>query len=89
MDKAPEAIAALTQLLDFNPTDAEAWAELGDLYLAQGLYAQAIYSLEEILVLLPNAWNVRTTTLAVMSGIDQGLDASSTGRSAPDGSTSQ
>lgn len=58
MDRIQEAITALTTLLDFSPTDAEGWAELADLYLAQGLYAQAIYSLEEVLLLVPNAWNV-------------------------------
>ena len=38
--------------------DAEAWAELSDLYFSQGLYSQAIFALEEVLVLQPNAWNV-------------------------------
>lgn len=28
------------------------------MYLEQGLYAQAVYALEEVLVLSPNAWNV-------------------------------
>lgn len=60
MGKVNEATAALTALLDHSPTDAEGWAELADLYLTQGLYSQAIYSLEEVLVLAPNAWNVRT-----------------------------
>lgn len=46
------------QLLDNSPTDAEAWSELSDLYLQQGLYAQAIFSLEEVLLITPNAWNV-------------------------------
>jgi ER membrane protein complex subunit 2 len=59
MGKTTEAIAALVWLLEFNPTDAEAWSELSDLYLSQGLYSQAIYALEEVLVLVPNAWNVR------------------------------
>ncbi|CAG9999914.1 unnamed protein product [Clonostachys byssicola] len=58
MGSIPEAIASLTALLDFTPTDAEGWAELSDLYLTQGLYSQAIFSLEEVLVLVPNAWNV-------------------------------
>jgi tetratricopeptide (TPR) repeat protein len=58
MGKTPEAISSLIWLLDFNPTDAEAWGELADLYLSQGLYSQAIYALEEVLVLVPNAWNV-------------------------------
>lgn len=59
MGKTAEATAALTTLLDYTPTDSEGWAELADLYLSQGLYAQAIYALEEVLVLVPNAWNVR------------------------------
>lgn len=48
----------LVQLLGFAPTDAEAWSELADLYLSQGMYSQAIYALEEVLVMTPNAWNV-------------------------------
>ncbi|KAM5342709.1 hypothetical protein ACJ41O_013675 [Fusarium nematophilum] len=58
MGKTPEAIASLVWLLEFNPTDAEGWAELSDLYLSQGLYSQAIYALEEVLVVIPNAWNM-------------------------------
>ncbi len=58
MNKNQEATSALTTLLDFSPTDPEAWSELADLYLSQGHYAQAIYALEEVLVLVPNAWNV-------------------------------
>ncbi|CAK7198282.1 Inositol phosphatase SIW14 [Sporothrix eucalyptigena] len=58
MEKTAEAVAGLVALLDFSPTDSEAWAELADVYLEQGLYAQAVYALEEVLVLAPNAWNV-------------------------------
>ncbi|KAF4455239.1 hypothetical protein F53441_2389 [Fusarium austroafricanum] len=58
MGKTTEAISALVWLLEFNPTDAEGWSELSDLYLSQGLYSQAIYALEEVLVLAPNAWNL-------------------------------
>ncbi|ROT43129.1 tetratricopeptide repeat protein [Sodiomyces alkalinus F11] len=58
MGKTSEAIEALNDLLDYSPTDAESWAELADIYLSQGLYPQAIYSLEEVLVLTPNAWNI-------------------------------
>lgn len=61
MNRIPEAVAALIQLLDFLPTDAEAWSELADLYLSQGMYPQAIYALEEVLVMAPNAWNVGLT----------------------------
>jgi ER membrane protein complex subunit 2 len=59
MSRLPEAVSTLVDLLDFSPTDGEAWAELSDLYFVQGLYPQAIYSLEEVLLITPNAWNVR------------------------------
>ncbi|KAK3326456.1 hypothetical protein B0H66DRAFT_530461 [Apodospora peruviana] len=58
MGRVSEAASSLVQLLDFSPTDAEAWSELADVYLTQGLYPQAIYALEEVLVLAPNAWNI-------------------------------
>ncbi|CAN8096071.1 unnamed protein product [Discula destructiva] len=59
LGRAPDAISGLIALLDFCPVDAESWAELADIYVSQGLYAQAVYSLEEVLVLSPNAWNVQ------------------------------
>ncbi len=58
MGKTNDAILALTTLLDSSPVDAEAWAELSDLYLTQGAYEQAIYCLEEVLLITPNAWNM-------------------------------
>jgi len=58
MKKTAEAITALTSLLDSSPTDAEAWAELADLYVTQGMYPQAIFALEEVLLITPFAWNV-------------------------------
>lgn len=58
MGRTSEAVNALSSLLDMSPTDAEAWAELADLYLAQGLYPQAIFAQEEVLILQPNAWNI-------------------------------
>lgn len=58
LDKIPEAIVALNQFLDSSPTDAEAWAELADLYVSQGLYQQGIFALEEVLLVTPYAWNV-------------------------------
>lgn len=57
--KTSDAIASLITILEFSPTDAESWAELADLYLSQGLYSQAIHALEEVLIVTPNAWNVR------------------------------
>ena len=64
MGRLSDAASALVQLLDFSPTDAEAWSELSDIYLSQGLYPQAIYAIEEVLVLAPNAWNVCSPTTA-------------------------
>jgi tetratricopeptide (TPR) repeat protein len=61
MSKPEEAISALVKMLDMSPTDAESWSELSDLYLSQGLYQQAIFSLEEVLLITPNAWNVSPT----------------------------
>lgn len=58
MKKPTEAITALNQFLDSSPTDAEAWAELSDLYLSQGMYHQAIFALEEVLLITPYAWNI-------------------------------
>ena len=58
LGRTNEAAAALTELLDSSPTDAEAWAELGDVYLTQGLYEQAVFCLEEVLLVMPNAWNI-------------------------------
>nr|POE82714.1 tpr repeat protein oca3 [Quercus suber] len=58
MGRTADAITALTTLLDASPTDAEAWAELSDLYLSQGLYEQALFCLEEVLIVTPNAWNM-------------------------------
>lgn len=64
MGRLSDAASALVQLLDFSPTDAEAWSELSDIYLSQGLYPQAIYALEEVLILAPNAWNVCNPSIA-------------------------
>ncbi|PQE31965.1 tetratricopeptide repeat domain-containing protein [Rutstroemia sp. NJR-2017a WRK4] len=58
LKKTPEAITALNELLDSSPIDAEAWAELADLYVSQGMYAQGIFALEEVLLITPNAWNI-------------------------------
>jgi tetratricopeptide (TPR) repeat protein len=58
LGRQTQAIMALNSLLDASPTDPEAWAELADLYISQGLYQQAIFALEEVLLITPNAWNV-------------------------------
>ncbi|KAI9831269.1 MAG: hypothetical protein M1826_003708 [Phylliscum demangeonii] len=58
MARPVEAIGTLVTLLHSSPTDVEAWAELSDLYQAQGLYPQAIFCLEEVLLISPYAWNM-------------------------------
>ncbi len=58
LGRQTEAVVALNSLLEASPTDAEAWAELADVYISQGLYQQGIFALEEVLLITPNAWNV-------------------------------
>ncbi|CAG7926447.1 unnamed protein product [Penicillium olsonii] len=58
LNRPADAISALIELLDAIPTDAEAWCELADLYQSQGLGSQAIFSLEEALLIAPNSWNI-------------------------------
>ncbi|KAI9705742.1 MAG: hypothetical protein M1820_004990 [Bogoriella megaspora] len=58
ISRPKEAAEALVALLEMSPTDAEAWSELADIYATQGQYSQAIFSLEEVLLLMPNAWSV-------------------------------
>ena len=63
MNKYDEAVSALVDYLEAFPTDAEAWCELADLYQSNGMSAQAIFSLEEALLVTPNSWNVRASPL--------------------------
>jgi tetratricopeptide (TPR) repeat protein len=58
MSRHTNAVSALVQFLDAFPTDAEAWCELAELYQAQAMLSQAIFCLEEALLIVPNAWNV-------------------------------
>ncbi|KAK5943562.1 Inositol phosphatase SIW14 [Knufia obscura] len=53
-----DALECLVQFLASFPSDTEAWCELSDLYQKQGLNQQAIFSMEEALLLAPNAWNL-------------------------------
>jgi len=73
MDQAPEAITQLVNLLDVSPTDAEAWSELADIYVSQGLLDQAIFALEEVLLIQPNAWNIHATIAEVVYQSSQGV----------------
>lgn len=58
LERPVEAIVHLRELLDHAPTDAEAWGELSSLYFEQGLYEQAIFCLEEVVLLVPTAYNI-------------------------------
>lgn len=58
LSREGDAANALVELLATSPTDIESWAELADLYISQGLYQQAEFCLEEILLTTPNAWNI-------------------------------
>ena len=81
MGRTSEATSQLVDLLQVSPIDAEAWAELADLYLVQASYEQSIYCLEEVLLILPNAWNIHAklgetiylTGLATLSGNERDL----------------
>ncbi|KAL4993675.1 hypothetical protein BDV10DRAFT_178636 [Aspergillus recurvatus] len=58
LSRYTDAISSLIQLLEATPTDAEAWCELAELYQSQGMSLQAVFSLEEALLIVPHAWNV-------------------------------
>lgn len=58
LGRPQDAITGLVEFVDSFPTDIEAWCELSDLYESQGCIAQAIFSLEEAVIITPNAWNL-------------------------------
>ncbi|KAJ9191074.1 hypothetical protein DTO164E3_9028 [Paecilomyces variotii] len=58
MSRISDAISALVEFVEAFPTDAEAWCELADLYQSQGMSSQAIFCVEEALLIAPNAWNL-------------------------------
>lgn len=76
MGKTSEAIAALVNLVDTNPTDAEAWSELAEMYVQQGMWERGKFCLEEVLLLAPNAWNLHArmgeVTFLSASGLQAG-----------------
>lgn len=78
VDKVTDAITSLKHLLEISPTDPEAWSELSDMYLSQGIYPQAIFALEEALVLVPTAWNMHARLGEVLlMAADAGAEGSS------------
>ncbi|KEF51396.1 uncharacterized protein A1O9_12545 [Exophiala aquamarina CBS 119918] len=70
MGRRQGAIANLVDFLESFPTDVEGWSELSDLYYSEGLVSQAIFSMEEAIVITPNAWNLhaRLGELQYMAG---------------------
>lgn len=68
LSRTGDAVEALVELLEASPTDIEAWAELAELYLSQGFFSQAEYCLEEVLLVAPNAWNVRSFPHEALGG---------------------
>ncbi|KAH8698250.1 hypothetical protein BGW36DRAFT_142381 [Talaromyces proteolyticus] len=58
LDREEDAISALVDYVGAFPTDAESWCELADCYQANGMSAQAIFSLEEALLVVPNSWTL-------------------------------
>ena len=58
LGRTADAITALTVLVENSPTDVEAWAELSELYAGVGAWGQAIFCMEEVLLVMPNAWSV-------------------------------
>ncbi|PYH47282.1 uncharacterized protein BP01DRAFT_355077 [Aspergillus saccharolyticus JOP 1030-1] len=75
LSRPVEAITGLIKLLDAVPTDAEAWCELADIYQSLGMCPQAIFSLEEALLIVPNAWNVHSRLGEVFYSCSSSSDA--------------
>lgn len=63
MGRMSDTVNALVAICDNSPIDAEAWAELADVYLTQGMLPQATHCLEEVILICPNAWNVSPTRI--------------------------
>ncbi|KAK3072668.1 Inositol phosphatase SIW14 [Teratosphaeriaceae sp. CCFEE 6253] len=75
MGRQSEAMEALISIVDDSATDAEAWAELADLYREQGAYEQAIFCLEECLLTTPQAWNMHAKLGEVLYASAQKLES--------------
>uniref|UniRef100_A0A060TBZ7 ER membrane protein complex subunit 2 n=1 Tax=Blastobotrys adeninivorans TaxID=409370 RepID=A0A060TBZ7_BLAAD len=54
----PKFIEELLRYVGVCPTDYEAWAELAEAYYSIKHYARAMYCVEEVLVLCPQAYNM-------------------------------
>ncbi|KAF2259823.1 hypothetical protein CC78DRAFT_502535 [Lojkania enalia] len=65
LGRIQDAIIALTVLLENSPTDAEGWAELSELYVKVGAWGQAVFAMEEVLLIIPNAWTAHAQLATV------------------------
>ena len=65
MQRYTDAITSMVDYLEHFPTDVEGWVHLANLYQSQGMSPQALFSLEEALLIAPNAWNVSHRELLV------------------------
>jgi len=77
MGRIQDAIADLVDFVDSFPSDIEAWCELSELYQMQGCSSQAIFSLEEAILIAPNAWNLhaRLGELEYLAGLSSAESA--------------
>ena len=75
MKRPAEAINQLTLLLDTFPNDAEAWAELADLYLSQDMLHQAAFCFEELILLQPFSHYVHAQYAEVLWGLGKEASA--------------
>jgi len=67
------AIKMLNEFIKIFPTDAEAWMELADLYLELGMYKQAAFCFEELLLSAPHNSHIHNRyaeILFTMGGAD-------------------
>ncbi|RPA77241.1 hypothetical protein BJ508DRAFT_228915 [Ascobolus immersus RN42] len=58
LSRHSEAILSLVKLLTSFPTDTESWGQLSALYFQAQLYEKALFCLEEIVLMIPNAYNI-------------------------------
>ncbi|KAL4963507.1 uncharacterized protein BDV14DRAFT_176218 [Aspergillus stella-maris] len=75
LSRPTDSISGLIQLLEAAPTDAEAWCELAEIYQSQGMSQQAIFSLEEALLVVPHAWNVHSRLGEILYVYANSLDS--------------
>jgi ER membrane protein complex subunit 2 len=56
-DEFGKFVEELNRYLEICPTDSETWSELGEAYFHLKMYPQAVHAYQEVLVLVPLAYN--------------------------------